>query len=168
VPRPQLNLRLDPVLHRRLAAAALADGTTVSDLCRGWILEGLERREGSSCNLSTSNLSERMAALEARLAALEAGRRHRPLEASQINRSGDAPASGDDLPVPGGAIVTADLARRLGISSEALNRLARDKGVGATHRSGWRVAGKAHARSGLDRWLWSPPEPAEATNAPGV
>jgi hypothetical protein len=161
VPRPQLNLRLDADLHRRLAAAALADGTNVSDLCRAWIIQGLDARAGGSSAPSTGGLAERLALIEERLAALE----RTGVDSAGIRRSRGVAVPRTDAPVvptddrPDGALTSPELGQQLGITPTGLNAFASRRGIGAMHRSGWRVAGKLAVRSGgPDRWLWLPPE----------
>jgi len=93
--RPQLNLRLAPELLERLERTAAATGTTVAALCRGWILNGLDgglaASSEPSSTVSSDGLAERLAAVEARLAALEAGARV---------GAGEAPPSPEPAPLP--------------------------------------------------------------------
>lgn len=87
----------------------------------------------------------RLEALEAIVAALSA--RVTALE----QPAAEHPAAQD------GALVTVDLARLLGLTPAALNKVAAAKGIGARHRSGWVVVARVPAPTGPDRWLWSPP-----------
>lgn len=150
----QLNLKIPPEVAEAWRAAAAAAGHRS---IRDWLVAITST--GPAAPAAAPDLLARVDALEAAVAALQ-----------RLPRSGGSPSPDRAMPPPppaasrviearpDGALVSVDLARRLGITADALNRFAATKGPGAVHRCGWKVVGKVSASSGVDRWLWSPPE----------
>jgi len=179
MPRRQLNLRLDEGLHERLAQRAAADGCSVSDLCRAWILSGLEASSEASGSpsvaLSGDRLADRLAMVEERLAAIEErlaggdqeqkpqpahpsgrGAGVTPAREREITRSSHA-GRGAAASTPGD-LTARQLAQRLKLAPSGVTAWANRNPTGSVHPSGWRLIGKVAAdRGGPPRWMFAPP-----------
>lgn len=181
----QLSVELPPELLARLRAHAAAADRPVAAVVRRWIEAGLSGAlEAGAAAPAAGDLTERVAALEAALAqlqarpraprsapapearvleqlALEAPAPHPPAEATAAPPEGDEPIpqSGD---VPAGAITTVELAQRTGTNKNGWNNWARDKRPGAVRKmpaevGSWRLVGEAPAPGGGPlRKLWEP------------
>ncbi len=144
--RVQLNLRLPVPLVAELKTQAQQQGITLTALVEG-LLAGDSKP-------ASSDLADQLAAIEARLAALEA---RPPAKVAPIPHMGDAPPL---QPLLGGdGITTVELAERTGTNRAAWNTWAAKATPGdVRHHSqagSWQLLGKAApASGGPERWLW--------------
>ena len=146
--RSQLAIQLPPELLAELRALAAAQDRTVTALVLGWIRAGVATADGPD---------PRLAALEARVTALEARPMGSPLPpAAPLSAPPVAPPAAV-IQMEGGQLTTAQLAAHLGIKRGTINaRLHRRKGdeIGAIE-SGWRCVGRvASAQGGPLQWAW--------------
>ena len=147
--RSQLALQLPPELIARIKAEADARGQTLTAMVRSWLEAALQHPPSPAAG---PELEPRLAAIEARLAALEQPptRSPRPATAAAL------------LPPPtDGAITTAELAQRTGTNREAWNNWASADRIGQVRSHAqagpWRLVGKvAPAAGGPPRWTWEP------------
>lgn len=155
--RTQLAIQLpDPDLLQRLKAAAGARGRTVTSLAIEWIEAGLT---GRIADPDQQALAQRVTALEAAVAALEARQPSRSARSKpQALKPASVSSTGSTAtPAPAGAITTAELARRLGTNRKAFTaRILRRKGARVgLELEGWRIVGKAPGGDSSP-WLWEP------------
>jgi len=146
VAKIQLNLKMPPELVARLREEAAAEGITLTALA--------ERRLSGGYSAATPRLSDpvadRLAALEDRVMALEAGRSPRP------SRRGEEPL----VPIeaaqaePGKRLTTPELAELLGVGRKALGNWVARNQPGA-ERDGWRLMERIRpAAGGPPQWTW--------------
>jgi len=151
VARIQLNLKMPPELVARLREEAAGRGITLTALVE-------ERLGGASPSTSsfalpaTPDLSDRLAGIERRLAALEEG----PSPRQRPSRRGEellAPIEAAQAE-PGKRLTTPELAELLGIGRNALNNWISRNQPGA-QRDGWRLVERIRpAAGGPPRWVW--------------
>jgi len=144
--RVQLNIRLPVTLVDALKARSLEQGITVTALVEG-LLAGDSKP-------ARSELATQLAAIEARLAALEGGS---PVKVAPIPRMGDAQPLQPLLGADG--ITTVELALRTGTNRAAWNTWAAKATPGDVRHhpqaGSWQLIGKAApASGGPERWLW--------------
>jgi hypothetical protein len=175
--RSQLAINCPAPLLERLRAEAQRQQVTATSLVLAWIQAGLDGRLGASRPAPSSDLDQRLAAVEQRLDALEQspeqGRPSSPKRVSTPSPEQGRPPS-PERAIPrvtqsGQAITSAELADRLRLKRHALNaRLAR-AGGGAIglELDGWRIVGKVKpARGGPAQWVWLPAAAAAAPTPP--
>ncbi len=149
----QLNLKLPPAVLADWKERAAAKRLSVRD----WLLSELAPAAPAAPALDP--LADRVAALEAAVAALEA-QSPRSLRPPRVAPAA-APASLPLIDPPAAAIETAVLADRLGMRRGTLNaRISRAGGAcEGLEVEGWRCLGRAiPARGGPPRALWVPAE----------
>ena len=159
--RTQLAIQVPPAFLARLKAEATAQGRTVTSLAMQWLEAGLA---GASTPAPAAELLDRLAAVEDRLASLEARERASRGPAAKRPPAPAAPPS--DPPTPplertGGRLTTTDLARATGTSAGAWNRWAAGHASGSVRQhptaGSWRLLGKEPPPADLGgppRWLW--------------
>jgi len=146
--RSQLTLQADPGLLRRLRALAAARRQTLTALCVA-ALEGL--LSGTTTDAADTLPADRIAALERRVAALEA---RLPSPPPPCPTAAAEAASGPS----GTAITTGDLARLVGCDPSGLNRWAGCHPIGSIWRGQWQLLGRGErvpGRGSRPPWLWS-------------
>ena len=152
----QLNLKMPPALVARLREEAAAEGITVTALA--------ERRLSGDYLVATDPVDEqvadRIAALESRVLALEAGRSPRPPAApTPVAEAPHADGMADPTPV-GERLGTTQLAKLLGIGRSALLNYASKNPDGSMFRGDWRLVGRvALPMGGPRRIIWERVEP---------
>lgn len=175
--RQQLNIRLDADLQARLAAAADQAGLPPSTLVRNWIVERLAASSSIAAPEAVVS-SERLAAIEARLAALEVSTTTKPSRRPPPPPKQLDLGAGDSAPVavadPGdgrasapapaplvgaapGQLTTAELAARLGVKRGSFNERVRRMGGArpGLEMEGWKCVGQAPGpNGGPARWVW--------------
>lgn len=144
--RVQLNLRLPVSLVAALKAQAQQQGITLTALVEG-VLAGDSKP-------ASSELADQLAALEARLAALERGS---PVKMALIPRVGAAPPL--QAPLQADGITTVELALKTGTNKGGWNNWAKPERIGQVRHhpqaGSWQLIGKAApASGGPERWLW--------------
>jgi hypothetical protein len=144
--RVQLNIRLPVPLVAELKARALEQGITVTALVEG-VLTGDSKP-------ASPDLAAQLAAIEARLAALERGS---PVKVASIPLPTDAPPLQPLLDADG--VTTVELALRTGTNRAAWNNWAKPERIGQVRHhpqaGSWQLIGKAApASGGPERWLW--------------
>jgi len=144
--RVQLNIRLPVPLVAALKAQAQQQGITITAL--------VEQQLSGDSKPASSDLADQLAAIEARLAALEGGS---PVKVAPIPQVGDAPPLQPLLGADG--ITTAELALQTGTNRGAWNNWAKPERVGQVRHhpqaGSWKLIGKAAtATGGPERWLW--------------
>lgn len=182
----QLSVELPPELLARLRAHAAAADRPVAAVVRRWIEAGLGGAlEAGAAAPAAGDLADRVAALEAAVAQLQAKPRaprsapapevlpleqgpgqleiygaahlHPPAEPAAAPRERD-----EQIPRSGDAITTAELAERTNTNRASWNNWARDKAPGAVRKmpagvGSWRLVGEAPAPGGGPlRKLWEP------------
>lgn len=155
--RTQLALQLpDPGLLQQLKAAAGARGRTVTSLALEWIEAGLA---GRIADPAQQDLAQRVASLEAAVAALEARQPSRSARSKPqaLKPASVSSAGSTATPAPAGAITTAELAGRLGTNRKAFTARILRQGGGriGLELEGWRIVGKAPGGESSP-WLWEP------------
>lgn len=166
----QVNLRVEAELLQRLRMLARERGLSLNAIA-GMAFEQLLQAAASNQNKQSeaspsADQERRLAALEARVAELEAVRSavaQAPesaapeLEPETTQLSGWVRLTPEEL---SGAITTADLAAATGTNRAAWNNWARDKNPGAVRKmkpevGNWRYLGKAPSEmGGPERGLW--------------
>ena len=151
--RSQLAIQLPPELLAELRALAAAQDRTVTALVLGWIRAGVATAAPSPAD----GTDPRLAALEARVTALESRPMGSPLPpAASLSVPPVAPPAAV-IQMEGGRLTTAQLAAHLGTKRGTINaRLNRRKGdeIGAIE-TGWRCVGRvASAQGGPLQWVW--------------
>lgn len=167
--RSQLALQLPPELIARVRHAAAAEGRTITALVTGWIEAGLAGRLAPAAGapaVDLSDLTERVASLEAALAQLQRpAQKPAPLQAppgpDQLELTTAPPPLAFDQPLSAAALTTVELAERTGTNRAAWNNWASSGRVGRVRShpqaGSWRLIGKAAAEAGgPPRWLWEP------------
>ena len=144
--RTQLNLRLPVSLVAALKAQAQQQEITLTALVEG-LLAGDSKP-------ARSELATQLAAMDARLAALESAS---PAKVAPIPQAGDAPRLQPLLVADG--ITTAELALRTCTNRAAWNTWASKAIPGDVRHhpqaGSWQLIGKAApASGGPERWLW--------------
>jgi hypothetical protein len=147
----QLNLKMPPELVARLREEAAAEGITVTALA--------ERRLAGGYLVATDPVDEqvadRIAALESRVLALEAGRSSRPSAAPTPVAKAPWPTNVADE-----RLGTTQLAKLLGIGRSALLNFAGKNPDGSMFRGEWRLVGRfALPVGGPPRIIWERVEP---------
>lgn len=162
----QLAIELPPELLQRLKAHAAAAEQPVAAVVRRWIEAGLAGAVGQGAAPAPADLAERLAAVEAALAQLQAARPS-PERVSQPSPVRVTPSpervqltlTGEQSPPPAGALESAQVAERLGMTRHAFNEAVRRAGGAAEGLvfNGWRCVGRrAPDRGGPPRSLWEP------------
>jgi hypothetical protein len=141
-----MNLKMPTELVKQLKEEAQGQGITLTAL-----VEKKLRGEPAAATPASSELSDRLAAVEDRLAALESrGARlpgGRSVREEELLVPADAAAGADRLGTP-------ELAALLGLGSSALQNWASKNQPGAV-RDGWRLLGRIRSpRGGPPRLLW--------------
>lgn len=147
MPRSQLAINCPQVLLGRLRDEAQQQRTTVTALVLAWLEAGLDGRLEPSRAASSSDLEQRLAAVEQRLDALSAATKPRQSPPPPIPK----PTTTDGL------LTTAALADHLGVKRHALNERLRRAGGAAIglELEGWRIVNKARpAQGGPEQWQW--------------
>jgi hypothetical protein len=144
--RVQLNIRLPVPLVAALKAQAQQQEITLTAL--------VEQQLAGDSKPASSDLADQLAAMDARLAALESAS---PAKVAPIPHMGDAPPL---QPLLGGdGITTAELALSTNTNRAAWNTWAAKATPGDVRHhpqaGSWQLLGKAApASGGPERWLW--------------
>lgn len=160
-----LSLPLPEELIDALNAERERRGCTLASLVRRLLAAGLEASgEASPDPGRLSALEARLAAVEARLEALPAAPAPRPR--SPVARASLHEEEVDLLSAaepPAGAITTAELAKRCGISAPAWRQWAANAEVGTVRHhptaGSWRLVGRIPpppGKGGSPSWAWEP------------
>lgn len=172
--RSQLAINCPAPLLERLRAEAQRQQVTATSLVLAWIQAGLDGRLGASRPAPSSDLDQRLAALEQRLDALERSpERGRPPSPKRVSAPSPEkvrpPSPERAIPLAGEAITTGELADRLQMKRGSLNERLRRAGGAAIglELDGWRIVGKTKpARGGPAQWVWLPAAAAAAPTPP--
>jgi len=162
MPRSQLAINCPQALLERLRSAAQQQHTTVTALVLGWLEAGLDGRLDAPRSASSSDLDQRLAAVEQRLGALqewEAKQRTDGAPSGNQNAAREKTTSSDTgscLRDSAKVLTTAELADHLELKRGGLNMRLRRHNAGLGYElEGWRIIGKAKpARGGPEQWQW--------------
>jgi hypothetical protein len=154
LPRSQLAINCPAPLLERLRAEAQRQQATATSLVLAWIEAGLDGRLEAPSQAPSSQLEQRLGAVEQRLDVLERSPSPKRVSPPSPKQVSPAPYVGD---LPAGGIETAALADLLGIRRGTLNaRIARAGGPReGLELEGWCCVGlQVPERGGPARARW--------------
>jgi len=162
LPRSQLAINCPAPLLERLRAEAQRQQATATSLVLAWIEAGLDGRLEASSPAPSSQLEQRLDAVEQRLGALERSPKASPIRVmvDPLPEQVLSPKR-TELPPLTGAVTTAELAEQTGTNRAAWNNWAKPERIGQVRHhpqaGSWRLMGKAAPpNGGPERWLWEP------------